>query len=98
MFFQGRAKKKLRYFQSEERSVIYTYTQYILLHLLSNTLQIEGVNKNKRVCVSFSSTPGQLKIKDVFSMQDLDNIFDDLGEAYLFISEWLATCLINPLD
>ncbi|MCJ8745810.1 hypothetical protein PDJAM_G00134600 [Pangasius djambal] len=38
----GRAKKKLRYFQSEE------------------------------------SAPCQLKIKDVFSMRDLDNIFDDL--------------------
>ncbi|XP_017308650.1 nucleolar and coiled-body phosphoprotein 1 isoform X3 [Ictalurus punctatus] len=50
----GRAKKKLRYFQSEE------------------------------------STPGQLKIKDVFSMQDLDNIFDDLDSDP-------GTPLLSPL-
>lgn len=49
-----RAKKKLRYLQSEE------------------------------------STPGQLKIKDVFSMQDLDNIFDDLDSDP-------GTPLLSPL-
>ncbi|GAA6100169.1 titin isoform X1 [Tachysurus ichikawai] len=50
----GRAKKKLRYFQSEE------------------------------------STPCHLKIKDVFSMKDLDNIFDDLDSAP-------GTPLLSPL-
>ncbi|KAK2814901.1 hypothetical protein Q7C36_023167 [Tachysurus vachellii] len=50
----GRAKKKLRYFQSEE------------------------------------STPCHLKIKDVFSMKDLDNIFDELDSAP-------GTPLLSPL-
>ncbi|XP_027032890.2 titin isoform X2 [Tachysurus fulvidraco] len=50
----GRAKKKLRYFQSDE------------------------------------STPCHLKIKDVFSMKDLDNIFDDLDSAP-------GTPLLSPL-
>ncbi|KAK3515557.1 hypothetical protein QTP70_024390 [Hemibagrus guttatus] len=50
----GRAKKKLRYFQSEE------------------------------------STPCQLKIKDVFSVKDLDNIFDDLDSVP-------GTPLLSPL-
>ncbi|KAI5617189.1 calponin-likey domain-containing protein [Silurus asotus] len=50
----GRAKKKLRYFQSED------------------------------------SAPCQLKIKDVFSMRDLDNIFDDLDSDP-------GTPLLSPL-